>query len=396
MIIRRSGQTQFRWLQCVDGAGATIAGAGDLQALADCVAAASFSETWLLVPALVAPMRSVVLTGNEARYARRTIPFQLEDQLLQDVDSLHFGIGRPRGGQVQVAVIDRQWLRKELEALAEVGVVPTICTTEQSLLPETPEALVYFDGQTVMVRAKAHQVARAFDANAADMALSRLALERDENSEPAWLCEPGVVTEPIDRIGSVVGLRMDWQAADMLEWAAPLNRDKVVNLLQADFAPRIDWPGQWRRWRIAAAAVIAAIVLQTLTGWIDLYRQNSIDRELSSEVTRVYRELYPRGALVNARKQMSDQLDKLRSSSGASGFMQHFYPLGERLSAQQGLKVHSLRFDGRNGDLRLDISVPNHQAVEALRANLETARQRVELQSSTTSGGAVRARLAIH
>ena len=137
------------------------------------------------------------------------------------------------------------------------------------------------------------------------------------------------------------------------------------------------------------------MVLQTGATALELYGLKRTDRALRGQVQQVYRDLFPQGMLVDPRAQMRTHLERLRADNNAGGFMQAFYPVGELLAKQSGLTLHSLRFDGRNGGMRLDLSLPSHQDGEQVRGGLAKVHKSAELQSSTASGNTVRARLAI-
>lgn len=394
LLIQRQESGTYRVSRATES-GVRLIGEGQLDDLTDVLAEAHAADIWLLVPASFAPVRRIEINRREARFVRRTIPFQLEDQLLQDVDSMHFAIGRQEQGHADVIVVDAQWLASELQQLASNQLKPSVCLSEQSLLPSQPDCLGYWDGSRLFLRHQEQEAPHVFDIATVELALSRLRQTQPELAELECLVEPGIDVAWLRDQAARVGLDLHCRQSGLFELAASLDGKRAPNLLQGKFAPRIDWEHQWRRWRAVAAALAAAMVLQTATASVELYQQRRLDRTLRAEIEGIYRELYPRGNLVDPVSQLRTQLDRLQAKSASAGFMQRFFPLGEMLAEQSSLELHSLRFDGRDGEIRLDLSLPSHQEVESLRRKFEQAHNQVDLRGSTLSGGVVRARMAI-
>src|SRR6478736_3176252 len=93
-----------------------------------------------LVPAgEVSFFQAMLPSGNEARLLQLA-PFALEDQLSQDIDSLHFAVGprEPGTGTVPVAVTERANMRQWLDRAARLQLIPQALFSESDLAPSLP------------------------------------------------------------------------------------------------------------------------------------------------------------------------------------------------------------------------------------------------------------------
>ncbi len=362
---------------------------GDLPGLAEACREAGGVEPILLLPPSVVTLHRVELDARERRYARRTVPFRLEEHLLQDVDELHFALGTLRDGAVTVAVVDRAWFEQLLLRCSEAGLVVRICAPTQAVL-SAAGLRAWSDGHCLVLRRDDSAVPQVVDGDLLPLALQDLA-------EGTLQCdvEPGSDVAALRSAAAAQGIELELVEYSLLERAARLEAPFLLNFRQGEFAPRIDWRRHWLRWRVAAAAALAAIVLHTGAAWAEYAQARRLDRELRAEQVAVFRELYPQGVVSDAPYQLRVKLRELEGEARGSGFLQTFYPIGEVLAAQPELSVNSVRYVGNSGQLVLDLTMPSNQAFDRLRDQLQAAGVDVQLQSSSASGGVVRQRLRI-
>ena len=192
--------------------------------------------------------------------------------------------------------------------------------------------------------------------------------------------------------------------ADRAQWrgggfaAALWLHDSAValpSLLQGGYAPRLPLQRWARQWRWPAAAVAAALVLQLAATWADYLSLREENRALRAAIEERYREINPRGALVDAETQLRRQLDALTGSAQGGGFTRMLETVGGVIATQPGTGVASINYNQRGGDMRLGITAPDYGAVERIREALNAAGIEAVLENSATAGDGVRARLRV-
>ncbi|MEQ8514697.1 MAG: type II secretion system protein GspL, partial [Chromatocurvus sp.] len=192
--------------------------------------------------------------------------------------------------------------------------------------------------------------------------------------------------------------------ADCVQWrsggfAAALwlfdGAQALPSLLQGSYAPRLPLERWALQWRWPAAAIAAAVVLQLAATWTDYLRLREDNRALRTAIEERYREINPRGALVDPETQLRRQLDALTGSVQGGGFSRMLETVGGVIAAQRGTGVASINYNQRGGDMRLGITAPDFGAVERIREALTEAGVEAVLENSATAGDGVRARLRV-
>src|SRR5580704_2452226 len=110
---------------------------------------------------VLAPASDVLLTEAEVpaksgARLQQIVPFALEEQVAEDIDSLHFAVGRRVGdaARIPVAVVSRALIDGWLSQLRGAGLEPDCLYADSSLVPENPgQAVLVLSGENVMLRA---------------------------------------------------------------------------------------------------------------------------------------------------------------------------------------------------------------------------------------------------
>lgn len=259
----------------------------------------------LLVEAAVPP-----LSGSRLRAALQALA---EPHLISDMAAAHVVAGRAAGGtaggRAVLAIVDRVLLKRALELLARVKIVPASATPEMLTLPWT-------SGRWRLRLAPAYGCLRTSElrgiacspAEDGEPPLElRLALEQAGNARPhalevegpceGWSAKLGVETVPV-------------KGAEAR--AEPVR----LELLQYEFAARVL---DWRAWRmpaaLAAACVLTWIAGLNLQAWLMLREE----RGLRAQMESTFRENFPRVPVVlDPLKQMRRGVAELRSGAGTT------------------------------------------------------------------------------
>ena len=93
------------------------------------------SSLVLIAPAESISLREVAFDASERKMLRQTLPYSLEDDLVDDVDGLHFALGELNENSVPLAIIRREALQKYLDDIREQGVEIEQLVPELQLIP---------------------------------------------------------------------------------------------------------------------------------------------------------------------------------------------------------------------------------------------------------------------
>ncbi len=367
---------------CVDEAGklTTPVRVGDLS---DAVEDATGRRVLVLVPAAEMLLTQVTVPSNNRQRVRKAVPFALEDTLAEDVDELHFALGRQDGQQQwPVAVVARERMDAWLARLHEAGLLPDRLVPESVALPLTL-------GSSSLLLEEEHALLRDQPASAqvvtADTLAGLLDLMTARNEEgielrvwhcggelPTWLAPVSAKVEPCD------GGPLAVFAQGLAESENP------IDLLQGAYSRKEQYSQLWRPWRAAAILLLVSFLVAGVQQGLHYRQLKTESADLTARIEQIYRQSFPSGRVVNPRVQMEQQLTALRRQQGAGGgdFFGLVGKMGGALAAAQGIELVSASF--RDGRLDLELTASDIQTLDKLKQQLTAAGGlSVDIQSAT-------------
>ncbi|RMD78269.1 MAG: type II secretion system protein GspL [Gammaproteobacteria bacterium] len=370
--------------------------------LAEAAPAARGRRLWVLVPTEAVLLTRVQAPTRRRSRLRQAVPYLLEERLAQDVEALHFALGRvaPDGG-VPVAVVERRRLEGWLGALAEAGLRPQALLPDALALPwEAGRWTVALEAPAEAPRSPLRALVRegreagwAAEAELLPALLAKALARAPERPEGLrLLAPPGAPGLPALPEGPPVARQ---EAGELLPlMAAALARSgPPLDLLQGPYGAAEDLGRLWRPWRAAAALAGLALAGQlALAAWEARALEARLDA-LQAEAARLLRSAFPEVRRVVApRVQMERRLQALRAGARQPPLLLVLDRLGEALAAVPRSRLEGLRY--REGELRVSLRLPDLQALERLKGLLARGLE-VEVLSADSGQGGLRARLRL-
>lgn len=373
-------------------AGTVQLGAGDWSQLPQA------HQTVLILAASRVLFTQVQLPAVGQNKMRELLAFAVEDKLLTEPDKVHtVAAARKPNGETAIAIIDKAWLRQQLDFLRQHGVQADKMLAETLLPPlENNAWSLVWNGQGGFIRSGMHAgfVLDGGDAQTPPMALS-LALDeaRAGNTAPERLViysTPGAAAPNWPRIQCEQRATWTWQNADTTDAA-------TLNLLQGEFAPPSKaraWTQQWRPAFALLEVIIAVHFLATLGDWILLKREH---QRLQSTMVATFKQAFPEAvAIVDPALQMRRNLADLQRSRGVPE-TSDFLPLLAQAAPllRQG---HIQRLQYTQDQLTFDLLLSDAAQLDELRQQLRALPLRAEIgaTNATTAGTKVRLSLGMN
>lgn len=368
---------------CLDETGRPL-GASRRGTLAEAAAQAGGRRVTVLVPAAdVLLAQAPVPTGNRER-ARKAVPFALEEQLAEDIDSQHFALGsRAADGGWPVAVVARARMDGWLAQLHEAGILPDRLIPEAVALPYAPGSVsLLLEAEQLLLR-DAPWSAQSTSPQTLPALLTLLTARNEAGIElTVWQCggELPVWTAPITAkvepcTDGALGV-----------FARGLNQpDALIDLLQGGYSRKEQYGKLWRPWRAAAALLLAGVIVSGIQHALTLRSLKAEAAALGEQIGQVYTQAFPGGRVVNPRVQMEQQLKQLRAAQGSGGddFLGLIAQLGGAVAATPGIELTGANF--RDGRLDVELTATDIQTLEKLKQQLGSqSGLSVDIQSATT------------
>ena len=373
---------------------------------------------------VLGPASDVLLTDAEVpvksgtRY-QQIVPFALEEQLAEDIESLHFAVGKRVGdsSRIPVAVVSRALIDGWLNHLRDAGIVPDCLYADSSLVPENP-------GQAVLVLSGDSVILRATDKPPVTLPLTALA-EALELLRPT--AAPPAITEPmaadlsrpaVAEFGGnglvVYAGEAEWQqygatieamrgeferlSVQLLPdgplglFAQSLPGTSAINLLQGTYAPASPLAGGFKAWRIAAAMLVGLLVLHGIGSAAQLMMLKRAERRLDDSIGETFEQAMPgEHNSSNARRRMEARMASLQGSTDSSGLLAMLSAVAQARSGANGTAVQALSY--RQGMLELQVTAPGAAALDHISQQLRTGGWQADLTSGTSSSGAYQGRI---
>ena len=341
----------------------------------------------------------IAIPGRNRQRLLNAVPYAVEDQLIDDVDDLHFALSSQTiNNQYTVAVIDRQRFISWQKVLTDAGLHPHAIFPDALALRHKEQNWSVLDsGERLYVRTETYhgfvtdkgsvQALLALSLREAKQKPRLIEVRKTAQSESDW----PAAFEDIP----VVVKESDLEATVLL--ACDYDTQTTINLMQGEFSRRENVSKHFRPWYSTAALLAVWLVWQGGLNVFQYYQLSAQHAAVKKQIDQVYRNTFPEARrVVNASLQMKQKLKELRKQSGQSTTT-----MSEMLSAAapilmsaKGMKINNLRY--QDGKMDLELELKDLQSLDALKEKLAQKQDwKVEIQSASSRKDKVESRLQI-
>ncbi|MFO1427522.1 MAG: type II secretion system protein GspL [Steroidobacteraceae bacterium] len=354
-----------------------------------------------LLPAATVVSLEAELPARAGARLAQAVPYALEEQLAEDIETLHFALGaRDASGRTPVAVIARDALEAWLARFTAAGLAPAALHSEAALIAGRPGNLI-----AVLDEADVH--ACAPDGRAVTLPAAPLA-------EALELAAGGVAPEVLGL--QVYATPQDWNACSAaVEALRPRFASLHVQLLQRAccrgspsssraarrstccraYAPRGAGTGDWRRWRIAAALGAGLLLLHGGARIWELRQLGRQEAALDAALIEAARPLLGgESRSADLRREIDRRLIAVRSAgSGGGDFLPALAALAQARASVPTAQLERISYE--SGALDVQLRASDAAAVERVNAALRGGGWQAQLQGGSAVGEQYQGRIHI-
>jgi len=400
----RFSDDQFEWL-AVNTKGRPLSGVGRGTG-EELAIICQNKEVVLLVPGTDVLLTNVTIPTRNATGITRALPYAVEEQLAEDVDSLHFARGvQDAEGAMPVAVIRRQCLDQYLDLLSSLGIKPVSAHAAPLLLPwEAGAWTILIEGDKALLRYGSDQ-GLELDADGLPFIVGRLLKEYTGDGIPKLKIWYGGDTAPDTNQLEMTGCDVDLIAVPetgMAMMASTLAVSSGLDLLQGEYRQQDSAPlTTFKPWRMAATFLVLACFIQLGGTGYSHWQLTAEDKRLAQEIETIYRDAFPDAGKIirgSERQQADRKLAALRlqSGRGSDRFLALLHISGEELHKEKGLRLEGLNYQA--GTLNLRLKGSDLSQFEVFKQKLQQGRERdieVEVLSAASRRDGVDGRIMI-
>jgi len=364
-----------------------------------------------IIPAFEVTHCTARIPGRQKRVIHQALPFAVEEQIAQDIDSVHLALGSQSHSEWQVAAIDQPTLEAYLERLKAWEYPVSALYADAMLLPldkhqwtilvETQQALIHsrdgawyavpVEALSVFVDSLVHSLGSETPPEIQILATTR-AQEEHRMALAALDQNPDALVHVEELTESPLAL----MARGALAEGAG-----VINLCQGRFAPADTRQHPLRRWRPVAMVAAIGIVLQL--GFMlaeGYYYQNQAQR-FDQQAMAIYEDLFPNDTQThpgNLERVLTGKLRAAEEGGTAGKFLALLMYAGHQspqLANSDSLHFDAIQFSAQRGQLRLELRGESFSQLDSMRTGLSNAGLSAQIGSVVNNDDGTRARLTI-
>ncbi|MBA6232843.1 MULTISPECIES: type II secretion system protein GspL [unclassified Colwellia] len=382
----------------------------DANALEQLAEKAKQREVIAFIPASDISLKSLTVPSKSAKAMRLAVPYMLEDELAQDVEDLFFAYSGIKIANSKyncfVAVVEyaqlklwQAWLENAditckkiipdvlAMPLSKANVGSAIVLGEQILIRQGKWQGATIDNNTwpimsqslsnteVVVEGKSAQ-AKSVD-------------DDSHHEEPTSFSLNAYSVLPESTAELIINVMPEELPLALL--AATYSHDKAdkFNLLQGEFKTKEQRSPALTGWLWAAGIATFALLLNVGIKGAELMQLNSQQAQLEQQIISTYKKTFPKTKRVRVttiRSQLKQKLKEVGDSSGESGFLAILTQVQPALALVPEIKPHTLKFDGKRNEIRMQATASDYQYFDQLKIALEKSNLTVSLGAQNNQG----------
>ncbi|BAP14242.1 MAG: general secretion pathway protein GspL [Alcanivorax borkumensis] len=324
----------------------------------------------VIVSVAFARLTHVSLSRKQARHMQRILPYLLEEQMLDNPESLWFVSRKGSGDDYEVTAIARQFIEQLKRWAAEQDVLITSLQVDAERLQGQAPLIAELDENQTLLMADRDRCL-VVDAQQRD---GVQALFGDSLNEPMVLSGPTAFVDAL-RNGS---------GQELLTGPYAPKQKKGSN---TTFAP-------WKPLGILAASVF---VLALVAIWVQQWRYNQAAEATFADAQTLFENLFPGDkASAALSRQFEGRLARLGggSKSGQADFFPLLRPVAQVLK-EINVDPKRLQYDQRENTLLLDVGAKDYAQLEQLQNALKKQGARASIANYRNSAQGVSARIKV-
>lgn len=360
---------------------------------------ANHAHVVAIVPSEEIFITQVSLPGKNRNKLLKAVPYAVEDQLVDDIDHLHFALSdRAVDGQYTVAVVDEKLLEQWRTGLTSAGIRVEALLPDVLTLPQQGWN-VLLESDRALVRTPHSQFAA--DIETLPVLLTNLIDEAGEQKPQE------IVVYDCGRANHVATLQallpeLPIQARScgggvLSLLASGYDARHSLNLLQGDYSVDRDFKKVFRAWTTAGLLFAIWFAWQIIITGIDYYRFYKRSTALATQLTQLHKSAFPNSKKpdgISERADMERRLKDLRrqQGAGAGALSEILVQAAPVLKEFQDLNLKSLRY--QDGKLEIELNLKNTSQIDNLKQRLtQQTGWQVDVQSASTKGDSTEVRL---
>jgi general secretion pathway protein L len=353
---------------------------------------AQHREVITFVPTSDLSLKSLKVPSKSEKALRLAVPYMLEDELAQDVETLFFAYSDVKDSSDNncfVAVVERTQLELWQQWLANAGIVCKKVIPDVLAMPlpseENTASAITLAGQVLLRQGPWQGV--TIDSNTWPLLSHSLVREigsESSSDQQNSSTEEGDTTTAfqlnayslLPETSAEITIKKMPEELPLALLAATFNEYKAgrFNLLQGEYKIREQRSPALTSWFWAAGIAVFALLLNVGIKGAELMQLNNQQAQLEQQIISTYKKAFPKTKRVRVstiRSQLKQKLNEVGGGNVGSGFLNMLTQLQPALASVPEIKPQTLKFDGKRNEIRMQALASDYQYFDKLKIALE-------------------------
>lgn len=365
---------------------------GDLAELSPII---SGHEIQVIVPGQSILLISVPLPKLNPQRLKQALPFALEEQLIDDINMLHFATGAYQpDGTYPVAIVTKEIMDGWITTLEKANIIPHAFIPAPLALPFALEnGYICIDDDIAIARTGEYSGFSCDKDNLATLLNFQLT-ESEKKIDFVHLYNFTDTPSHLNLETSTLNettFKPDEFLKHLLKW---IDTFPFINLLQGDYQTTKKATAT-KKIGIAAACVALTWIGFSLFSYIGSYFiLHHATASSEQQIEKIYKRHFPQASTVVAPKQrMEEKLKKLSGSANKNNFLAVLAVVANHIPKAKGIQL--LSFDYRGNQLTLSVNAMSFENLDTFTQALTQQHLTVKQQNASMAGTTVKANLQI-
>ena len=327
-------------------------------------------------------------------------PFALEDQLADEIENLHFVIaGTSDKTSTAVACINKDTLDNILISCSQVNIkLDAILPDALCLTADAKQWAILFFNDSVYIQQNP-LLALSIDIDYYKTVFNHTLDSNETTPEKIIVFQPQDETcEQLEgeKLNETEIINIAYNDHPLVVFCGHYKQAMPLNLLQNDYKPISNSSIHLKRWRLAAALAFIWMITHLTNVAFQSNKLEASNQGLRTEIIQIYKEAFPKSKkIVNARVQMEQKLNELRSGGGENkaGFISILSDAHQAFSTNKDVTIQSISY--RNNSMDITVTSNNLKSVEQINKKLNGVTLKSEIVSSTSENNIVKGNIRI-
>lgn len=348
----------------------------------------------LLLPGYRVISTSVPYNKKEARHFNKLLPYEVEEDVLCDVEALHFAVGSKESDVVTVAYVEKPWLEQLLAWFEQEGIGISACYADYQALNVVGDEYVLWFTDDYLWGHRSNGLGFSIAQHLSQPLLKDLLENQHDEKSPLYVRVYVPDNETQEIIDSHIMPDVHYEVV-VGEPALTFEQANQLSFLSGRFGKKLPVERWWQEAKpLAILAAVVAVVFLAAT-FVDIYSFKRDSAKFHKETLAAFRSAVPQGRADDPVRLLKAKLGTQGQTSGEPS--QSIFLLSKVAPILDTLKIElaTLNYSQRDKALRINVKAKSFNGIEQLRQRLTQEGVQAELQTSQAVDDGFQARIRV-